>query len=146
MKYHPDKNKDPKAEETFRSITEAYDILSDPTKRQQYDEKGHQAFKPSDFANDFQFNMNDFFKHFDFNMEHFGSNHDDEFDFWSDEENNVNDDFQFDFGDIFRGYVNFDQSFDDEHSFFYSSNPPEQHCRTVTKLNGHTVSYVRECF
>lgn len=29
LKYHPDKNKDPGAEEKFKEIAEAYDVLSD---------------------------------------------------------------------------------------------------------------------
>ena len=35
--YHPDKNKLPEAEETFKGIAEAYSVLSDPGKRKQYD-------------------------------------------------------------------------------------------------------------
>jgi len=35
---HPDQNKDPKAEERFKEITEAHDILADPAKRKEYDE------------------------------------------------------------------------------------------------------------
>lgn len=38
--YHPDVNKDPKAEETFKKINEAYHVLSDPKKRSQYDTYG----------------------------------------------------------------------------------------------------------
>ncbi len=41
MKYHPDKNPgDKKAEDTFKEITEAYEVLSDAKKRQMYDQFG----------------------------------------------------------------------------------------------------------
>jgi curved DNA-binding protein len=38
--YHPDVNKDPAAEERFKDISEAYDVLSDPQTRQRYDAFG----------------------------------------------------------------------------------------------------------
>lgn len=41
MKYHPDKNKAADAEEKFKEISEAYGVLSDEKKRQQYDQFGH---------------------------------------------------------------------------------------------------------
>jgi len=39
-KYHPDVNKDPGAEETFKKLQKAYTILSDPQRKQQYDQFG----------------------------------------------------------------------------------------------------------
>ncbi len=43
-KYHPDVCKEPGAEEKFKSINEAYSVLSDETKRRQYDQLGHDNF------------------------------------------------------------------------------------------------------
>ena len=40
--YHPDVNKDPEAEERFKEVSEAYDVLSDPDTRARYDRFGAQ--------------------------------------------------------------------------------------------------------
>lgn len=39
-KYHPDTNKDPNASKKFQEVSEAYEILSDDTKRKEYDTFG----------------------------------------------------------------------------------------------------------
>lgn len=43
LKYHPDKNKSPEAEEKFKLIAEAYEVLSDKRKRDLYDQYGEQG-------------------------------------------------------------------------------------------------------
>jgi molecular chaperone DnaJ len=44
LQYHPDRNKSPDAEEKFKEISEAYAVLSDDDKRQQYDMLGRVDF------------------------------------------------------------------------------------------------------
>ncbi|OGM14137.1 hypothetical protein A3D84_03505 [Candidatus Woesebacteria bacterium RIFCSPHIGHO2_02_FULL_42_20] len=46
LEWHPDRHKDDKeaAEKRFKEINEAYQVLSDPKKKQAYDQFGHQAF------------------------------------------------------------------------------------------------------
>lgn len=47
MKNHPDRNKAPDAEEKFKEINEAYEVLSNDQKKHAYDQFGHAAFDPS---------------------------------------------------------------------------------------------------
>ena len=48
-KYHPDVNKDPSAEEKFKEINAAYEVLSNPEKKQQYDQYGDSMFGGQNF-------------------------------------------------------------------------------------------------
>jgi len=60
MKYHPDHTKgDKKAEERFKKISEAYAVLSDKKKRQQYDTFGSAGFQQ-------RYSQEDIFRGFDF--------------------------------------------------------------------------------
>ncbi|CAF3448110.1 unnamed protein product [Rotaria sp. Silwood1] len=154
LKYHPDKNKDSKAEEKFRSIAEAYDTLSNPSKRRQYDRQGHESFTSSSNSNDysnFHFNMNDFFQHFDSGSSyfhqadhnHFGFNFDPLFD---DEDDSYETDYfsdgnYFDFGDF--GSDLFGTS---NNMYVHTSDSSQQNCRTYTTRQGNTVSTITECF
>ena len=45
MKWHPDKNKSPGAEDKFKEISEAYDVLSDKEKREVFDKYGEEGLK-----------------------------------------------------------------------------------------------------
>ena len=66
LKYHPDKNPDDAAaEERFKEAAEAYEVLSDDTKRQQYDRFGHEGMRggPSGFGGG-GMNMDDIFSQF----------------------------------------------------------------------------------
>ena len=55
MQYHPDRNKAADAEEKFKEISEAYAVLEDQTKRQQYDQDGHAGI-------DMRYSQEDIFK------------------------------------------------------------------------------------
>ena len=63
LQFHPDKNKDPGAAAKFRELAEAYAVLSDDTKRKEYDTTGHagvsERWSSEDLMRDFQFG--DFF-------------------------------------------------------------------------------------
>ena len=75
LKYHPDKNPgDAEAEKKFKEISEAYAVLSDPEKKNQYDTYGstgfHQRFSQEDIFNGFD--LNDILRQFGFGGSSFG--------------------------------------------------------------------------
>jgi molecular chaperone DnaJ len=58
---HPDVNPDPKTQERFKEVTEAYDVLSDGQKRQQYDMGGSNFGGGANFGGGFSDIMDAFF-------------------------------------------------------------------------------------
>ena len=64
MEYHPDRNKNADAEEKFKDINEAYQVLSDSKKRARYDRVGHAGMNGGNGGFDRPFDGNDVFSGF----------------------------------------------------------------------------------
>jgi curved DNA-binding protein CbpA len=118
-------------------------VLSDPTKRRQYDTQGYQSFTsdPNGFSG-FHFDMNDFFQHSE--PSQFGFHFDSLFDDM-DERDYFSDGNEFDFGDLFNSFGG--DFFEESHNIHvHTSGSSQQNCRTITRREGNTVSTIRECF
>ncbi|XKL65709.1 hypothetical protein PGB90_009129 [Kerria lacca] len=144
--YHPDKCKEPNAEEKFKEIATAHEILSDPQKRKQYDlqKKYGGSFGGFQAPDTFSFHgstFDDLFSVFD----EFRGNHHDQ------QGNHFN---------LFEGFSNFfdsDSMFGkraDNHRFgggatyFGGGNggqPSGRTCKTYTQKVGNTITTVTQC-
>ncbi|KAM9313451.1 dnaJ homolog subfamily B member 9 [Gastrophryne carolinensis] len=170
MKYHPDKNKSPDAEAKFREIAEAYETLSDESKRKEYDQFGHDAFinggRPGGGGNSKSFhqhfNFEDIFKDFDFfgesqhsrskrhfENQHFRSNpdasnrhrrHFDSFSFGGGLFNDMFEDMEKMF--TFGGFADAPRHNIRTEQRFHGSS---KQCRTVTQRRGNMVTTYTDC-
>ncbi|XP_054164166.1 dnaJ homolog subfamily B member 9-like [Oppia nitens] len=175
VKYHPDKNKAKDAEDKFREIAKAYEVLSDADKRRRYDKFGDED--GSQFGNSGQqFNFNDFFKDFDqhFHSHSYGHHNDQHFNdhFAHHQQSHSHSHFGFNFDDLFddfdsdefgsfgnffghqsaETFGNGDSFFGGDHHFgdirmnsFQSSGGHGQRCHTVTKRTGNSVTTYTQC-
>jgi len=166
LKYHPDKSSEKGAEEKFREIAEAYEVLRDPEKRRQYDQMGHNNFHKNSGFKPENFNFNDLFKDFDDLFKEFGhmeghfKNH-----FGNHKMHHERAGGSFSFEDIKFEEI-FDSPFTHDFDMFghgmedfghinmnrrtkrserRSSMNKEQHCRTVTQQIGNTVTTYTQC-
>lgn len=164
VKYHPDKNKEKDAEEKFREIAKAYEVLSDTEKRKRYDQFGDTGDAGPHGGNGhgshFDFNFNDFFKGFDhaFNDHKQGHHNHDGFrftfgndgggfnfgDLFEDDDNGDDDDF-FSFhgfgNDMFGGH-GFHSMYDEEsngrhQAHFHSHNKMHDHVHHMHQKQAH---------
>jgi len=154
VQYHPDKNDSPNAEEKFRKIAEAYEVLSDDEKRRQYDMSGgsgqqNYKFSENTRAHNFHFNFDDLFKEFESDI--FGSDHMKEHfsgHFERHFNNHVDTGASFGFDDLFDHAEGFGNMFGDsfgEVSGGSRFKRQAQKCSTVTQRIGNTVTTYTQC-
>ncbi|TRY57845.1 hypothetical protein DNTS_017645 [Danionella cerebrum] len=162
MRFHPDKNKSPDAEAKFREIAEAYETLSDDSRRKEYDQmrsspfsREHPQANREHFHQPFSFNFDDIFR--DSNVfgqsphahsqRHFRSH----FQAQDEAQSRHRRHFKSSFGgagfdDMFENMEKM-FSFNQQHTQTHSSlkGSSRQHCRTVTQRRGNMVTTYTEC-
>lgn len=164
MKYHPDKNKSPDAEMRFREIAEAYETLSDETRRREYDRFGDNSEyftgetkgrQRQGTHQPFSFNFDDIFKDFDIYSQNRHARHRRHFDEHSrphkDSHSRHKRHFQGGFGagifddmfDDMERMFTFDRHGKQTENRFHSAS--KQHCRTVTQRRGSMVTTYTDC-
>ncbi|XP_061917357.1 dnaJ homolog subfamily B member 9a [Entelurus aequoreus] len=157
MRHHPDRNNSPDAEATFRDIAEAYETLSDATRRREYDQFGGSApFFTGDTQQrqrahqSFSFKLDDIFKDFDIHSHNRHARHRRHFDEHSPREPHGRRKRHF------QGAGFFDDVLDDVERMFTLRRHPKQsqnvfdgtskqHCRTVTQRRGNMVTTYTDC-
>uniref|UniRef100_A0A8C4NIL4 DnaJ homolog subfamily B member 9 n=1 Tax=Eptatretus burgeri TaxID=7764 RepID=A0A8C4NIL4_EPTBU len=168
MKFHPDRNKSPDAEDKFHEIAQAYEVLSDEKKRREYDQLSFNPHWTSDDqygSRPFDFNE-DFERFPDFGFDHWQRSKQGRkqtfespwktFDYGGEQHEHDGDFGDFSFGDsnLYGGIFDdvFTEGNDDFWSFSdlhqrtaYSRREMHQECRTVTRRVGNMVTTHTEC-
>ncbi|XP_051916719.1 dnaJ homolog subfamily B member 9-like [Hippocampus zosterae] len=157
-RYHPDRNNSPDAEVKFREIAEAYEMLSDVTRRGDYNQFGGSASyftagtqQRRSTRQPFSFKLEDILE--DFNMDNHNSRHArhrQHFDEHSQRESHERHKRNFEgagfFGDLFDDVEKifaFHMHPTQTEGIFHTSS--KQHCRTVTQRRENMVTTYTDC-